>query len=97
MHKVLVVEDESVIRTALCRLLDRNGFSVAEAGSVQEAENKHSLSEFNLIHSSIRQLPGPMSELIISLFLLIEVIFEIPPIFKIVTGRFNLFCSASSL
>jgi len=57
MHQVLVVEDESVIRTALCRLLDRNGFGVAEAGSVQEAENKHKISDFDLIISDLR-LPG---------------------------------------
>ncbi len=64
MHQVLVVEDESVIRTALCRLLDRNGFGVAEAGSVQEAENKHRLSEFDLIISDLR-LPGaPGTDLI---------------------------------
>ncbi|MEP0200614.1 MAG: sigma-54 dependent transcriptional regulator [Halioglobus sp.] len=64
MHQVLVVEDESVIRTALCRLLDRNGFGVAEAGSVQEAENKHKLSEFDLIISDLR-LPGaPGTDLI---------------------------------
>jgi len=64
MHQVLVVEDESVIRTALCRLLDRNGFGVAEAGSVQEAENKHKLSDFDLIISDLR-LPGaPGTDLI---------------------------------
>jgi DNA-binding NtrC family response regulator len=64
VHQVLVVEDESVIRTALCRLLDRNGFGVAEAGSVQEAENKHKLSEFDLIISDLR-LPGaPGTDLI---------------------------------
>mgnify|MGYP001813408115 CR=1 FL=1 len=64
MHQVLVVEDESVIRTALCRLLDRNGFGVAEAGSVQEAENKHILSDFDLIISDLR-LPGaPGTDLI---------------------------------
>jgi len=64
MHQVLVVEDESVIRTALCRLLDRNGFGVAEAGSVQEAENKHKISDFDLIISDLR-LPGaPGTDLI---------------------------------
>ena len=32
-----MVEDESVIRTALRRLLERNGYDISEAGSVQEA------------------------------------------------------------
>ena len=34
MHKILVVEDESVIRAALRRLLERNGYNISEAGSV---------------------------------------------------------------
>ena len=40
MQSILVVEDESVIRNALRRLLERNGYAVSEAGSVQEAENR---------------------------------------------------------
>ena len=43
MLKILVVEDETVIRTALRRLLERNGYQVSEAGSVQEAESSHEL------------------------------------------------------
>lgn len=31
-YKVLVVEDEQVIRTALRRLLERHGYLVSEAG-----------------------------------------------------------------
>ena len=40
MQKILVVEDESVIRVALRRLLERNGYDISEAGSVQEAEKE---------------------------------------------------------
>ena len=64
MHKVLVVEDETVIRTALRRLLERNDYSVSEAGSVQEAESAFTLSEFDLVISDLR-LPGaPGTDLI---------------------------------
>ncbi|HEY7776202.1 MAG TPA: sigma-54 dependent transcriptional regulator [Kineobactrum sp.] len=64
MQKILVVEDESVIRTALRRLLERNGYSVAEAASVQEAESKHVLDDFDLVISDLR-LPGaPGTDLI---------------------------------
>ncbi|GAB3286200.1 sigma-54-dependent transcriptional regulator [Parahaliea aestuarii] len=64
MQKILVVEDESVIRTALRRLLERNDYSVSEAASVQEAESRHTLTEFDLIISDLR-LPGaPGTDLI---------------------------------
>ncbi len=64
MQQILVVEDESVIRTALRRLLERNGYGVAEAASVQEAESKHTLTDFDLIISDLR-LPGaPGTDLI---------------------------------
>ena len=64
MQKILVVEDESVIRTALRRLLERNGYQVSEAGSVPEAESKHDLYDFDLVISDLR-LPGaPGTDLI---------------------------------
>lgn len=64
MQQILVVEDESVIRTALRRLLERSGYTVAEAASVQEAEAKHNLIDFDLIISDLR-LPGaPGTDLI---------------------------------
>lgn len=63
MHQILVVEDESVIRSALRRLLERSGYAVSEASSVAEAEN-HNLGEFDLIISDLR-LPGaPGTDLI---------------------------------
>lgn len=64
MKPILVVEDETVIRTALKRLLERNDYKVHEAGSVAEAVNKHQLSDFSLIISDLR-LPGaPGTDLI---------------------------------
>ena len=64
MQKILVVEDESVIRTALRRLLERNGYEVCEAGSVQQAEADFSFGDFDLIISDLR-LPGaPGTDLI---------------------------------
>ncbi len=63
MECILLVEDETVIRTALKRLLERNGYKVYEAGSVAEA-NKQDLSRFSLIISDLR-LPGaPGTDLI---------------------------------
>ena len=58
MQSILIVEDERVIRTALRRLLERNNYAVAEAGSVPEASGEHDLSGFDLIISDLR-LPGP--------------------------------------
>lgn len=64
MHKILLVEDESVIRTALRRLLERNEYEISEAGSVAEAEKNHTLTGFDLIISDLR-LPGaPGTDLI---------------------------------
>mgnify|MGYP006270738607 CR=1 FL=1 len=64
MQHILVVEDEEVIRGALQRLLERNDYRVAVAGSIDEAENKHTLTAFDLIISDLR-LPGaPGTDLI---------------------------------
>ena len=64
MHKILVVEDESVIRTALRRLLERNDYQVSEAGSVSDAQKDYSLEDFDLVISDLR-LPGaPGTDLI---------------------------------
>jgi two-component system response regulator HydG len=64
MTRILIVEDEEVIRMALRRLLERNGYEVCEAGSVQDAEENFPLEDFNLIISDLR-LPGaPGTDLI---------------------------------
>jgi DNA-binding NtrC family response regulator len=64
MSQILIIEDERVIRTAVRRLLERRGYQVAEAGSVEEAEAEHDLSSFKLIITDVR-LPGvPGTEII---------------------------------
>lgn len=63
MSKVLIVEDEVIIRTALRKLLIRNKFDVVETGSVAEA-TKQNIDTFDLIVSDLR-LPGaPGTDLI---------------------------------
>ncbi len=64
MTKILVVEDEAIIRTALRKLLERNKYSVDEAPSVREATSKYRLTDYQLIISDLR-LPGaPGTDLI---------------------------------
>src|SRR5690625_1500493 len=64
MSKILIVEDETIIRTALRKLLERNKYEVSEAPSIKEATSKFELSEFELIISDLR-LPGaPGTDLI---------------------------------
>ncbi len=64
MSHILIVEDETIIRSALRRLLERNQYEVSEAGSVQEAQERYSIPAFDLIVSDLR-LPGaPGTELI---------------------------------
>lgn len=57
MSKILIVEDEGIIRSALRRLLERNGFQITEAGTVPEARQKLAEQPFDLIISDLR-LPG---------------------------------------
>jgi len=64
MSHILIVEDETIIRSALRRLLERNQYEVSEASSVQEAQDRYSIPGFDLIISDLR-LPGaPGTELI---------------------------------
>src|SRR5690606_33579828 len=64
MPHILIVEDETIIRSALRRLLERNQYDVSEAGSVQEAQERFRIPDFDLIVSDLR-LPGaPGTELI---------------------------------
>lgn len=57
MSRILLIEDEVVIRQALRRLLERNRYDVAEAGSVAEATGSNELTSFDLIIADLR-LPG---------------------------------------
>ena len=56
MSHILIVEDEPVIRGALRKLLERHDHSVAEAESVEQA-NDQGLTQYDLIISALR-LPG---------------------------------------
>ena len=54
MNHLLIIEDETVIRSALRRLLERHGYRVDEAGSLEEVQDAGS---YDLIISDLR-LPG---------------------------------------
>ncbi len=57
MSHILIIEDEVIIRQALSRLLQRHGYQVDEAESVEAARNDPKLPEYDLILSDLR-LPG---------------------------------------
>ena len=64
MSYILIIEDEAVIRGAVKRLLERQQHQVAEAASIEEAENLYQPVNFDLIIADIR-LPGmPGTEII---------------------------------
>ena len=64
MTQILLIEDEHVIRVALHRLLERHGYKVSEAASVEQALTDFRLTGFDLIISDLR-LPGvPGTEVI---------------------------------
>ena len=65
MSKILIVEDEGIIRSALRRLLERNGFQITEAGTVPEARQALAAESFDLIISDLR-LPGEMGTVLIN-------------------------------
>ncbi|WP_257263518.1 sigma-54 dependent transcriptional regulator [Endozoicomonas sp. ONNA2] len=63
-EQILIVEDEEIIRSSLRRLLERQGYSITEAGSVHEAQDCLKQHSFSLIISDLR-LPGkPGTEMI---------------------------------
>lgn len=64
MPRILIVEDEAIIRSALKRLLERHSYAVSEAASAEEASSLP-LSEFDLIISDLR-LPGEPGTTLIS-------------------------------
>lgn len=64
MHRILIVEDEDVIRISLHKLLTREGFNVSNARHIQDATEQYNLFDFSLIISDLR-LPGaPGTDLI---------------------------------
>ncbi|MDN6180608.1 MAG: sigma-54 dependent transcriptional regulator [Halomonas subglaciescola] len=56
MQKILIVEDEAIIRSALKRLLERHDYAVSEAASVEDAVILDP-QRFDLVISDLR-LPG---------------------------------------
>src|SRR5680860_840671 len=57
MPRILIVEDEDIIRSAVRKLLLHAGYDVEDVGSVEEAEQDHDPDQFDLIISDLR-LPG---------------------------------------
>jgi len=57
MTSILIIEDEDVIRNALRRLLERHGYQVSAARSVEQALTRHQPDSFELILADLR-LPG---------------------------------------
>ncbi|GGO88578.1 transcriptional regulator [Marinobacterium nitratireducens] len=64
MSRILIVEDETIIRTALRRLLEKHDYQVDDAASIDEATSRFKLEDYSLIISDLR-LPGaPGTDLI---------------------------------
>ncbi len=64
MKPILIVEDEQLIRQALKKMLERNGYPAHTAESVEQAQAGHSFSDYQLVLADIR-LPGkPGTQLI---------------------------------
>jgi two-component system, NtrC family, response regulator AtoC len=57
MSRILIVEDEPVLRDELRRLFDRKGHAVAEAESVRDAADRYQIGNHELILADLR-LPG---------------------------------------
>jgi DNA-binding NtrC family response regulator len=57
VSRILVVEDEAVIRSALRRLLERHGYEVMESASMEQARELEDLPGTDLIIADLR-LPG---------------------------------------
>ncbi len=57
MNHILIIEDEPIIRGSLARLLQRHGYTVHEAGSVQDARDNTPLANIDLVIADLR-LPG---------------------------------------
>ena len=66
MTRILVIEDEPIIRAALTRLLSRHGYDVLEAGSVESAVEQTMLPDADLIIADLR-LPGAPGTAVIDL------------------------------
>ncbi len=63
--KILIIEDEVVIRSSLLKFLTKQGFKTSEAGSIDEAKS-FDLDQFSLIITDLK-LPGPIGTDIIQI------------------------------
>lgn len=66
MHHLLIIEDEPVIRGALRRLLERHGYQVGEAESVEQAQQGEGLGHYDLIITDLK-LPGQPGSAVLKL------------------------------
>lgn len=66
MPRILIIEDEEIIRNSMRRLLERNGYEIAASPSLEDATAKYQPSDFDLIISDLR-LPGAAGTEIIPL------------------------------
>ena len=57
MSRILIVEDEPIIRSALKRLLEKHGHQVSDAPSIDSALEEFTQADFDLVISDLR-LPG---------------------------------------
>ena len=64
MSRILVVEDEDIIRSELARLLARTGHDVIEAASVPDAMAAGAADGFDLVIADLR-LPGELGTTLI--------------------------------
>jgi len=64
MSKILIVEDEDIIRSALKRLLERHNFTVNEAASVDDALSHLKSNRYDLVISDLRLPKAPGTDLI---------------------------------
>ena len=64
MTRILIIEDEKVIRSALRRLLERNGYEVREAESVDQAADTMAFDGLDLIIADLRLPGGPGTDVI---------------------------------
>ncbi len=73
MHHLLIIEDEAVIRSALRRLLERHGYQVTEAESVEDAQANGGFDAYSLIITDLR-LPGRSGSSVLELAASVPVI-----------------------
>jgi len=64
MHHILIIEDDTVIRDSLRRLLERNNYKVSEAHTLGDAVNNFDLDALDIIICNLRLPDKPGTNLI---------------------------------